>query len=70
MRTYDYILAMREENQSVGLDPFSDSDYSSDDSSEFDSPEKPTLISHFICRGQGISQVFTYSILKFCISRS
>ena len=51
MRTYDYILAMKEENQFT-VDPFDDSDMSSDDSSDFDSPEKPTLLSRFICRGQ------------------
>ncbi|KAJ4727927.1 S-acyltransferase [Melia azedarach] len=48
MRTYDYILAMREQNQFPELD---DSDFSSDDSSEFDSPEKQTLVSRFMCRG-------------------
>ncbi|XVF22203.1 hypothetical protein REPUB_Repub12eG0153400 [Reevesia pubescens] len=51
MRTYDYILAMKEENQFT-IDPFDDSDISSDDSSDFDSPEKPTFVSRFICRGQ------------------
>ncbi|RVX01622.1 Protein S-acyltransferase 18 [Vitis vinifera] len=56
MRTYDYILAMREENQPMELDPFNDSDFSSDDSSEFDSPEKPTFVSRFICRGQRMNQ--------------
>ncbi|KDP28346.1 hypothetical protein JCGZ_14117 [Jatropha curcas] len=49
MRTYDYILAMKEENQSMELDPFDDSDFSSD--SDFDSPEKPSFVSRFICRG-------------------
>ncbi|KAK9086193.1 hypothetical protein Syun_028587 [Stephania yunnanensis] len=51
MRTYDYILAMKEENESVEVDPFDDSDFSSDDSDEFSSPEKPTFVSHFICKG-------------------
>lgn len=52
IRTYDYILAMKEENQ-FPVDPFDDiSDISSDDSSDFDSPEKPTFVSRFICRGQ------------------
>ncbi|XVE77392.1 hypothetical protein DITRI_Ditri13aG0058800 [Diplodiscus trichospermus] len=51
MRTYDYILAMKEDNQ-FPVDPFGDSDISSDDSSDFDSPEKPTFVSRFICRGQ------------------
>ncbi|KAK8702325.1 hypothetical protein V6N13_020686 [Hibiscus sabdariffa] len=52
MRTYDYILAMKEENQFT-LDTFDDSDVSSDDSSDFDSPEKPSFMSRFLCRGQG-----------------
>ncbi|XP_017969476.1 PREDICTED: protein S-acyltransferase 18 [Theobroma cacao] len=52
MRTYDYILAMKEENQFTVDDPFDDSDISSDDSSDFDSPEKPTFVSRFLCRGQ------------------
>ncbi|XVF80388.1 hypothetical protein PTKIN_Ptkin15bG0066500 [Pterospermum kingtungense] len=51
IRTYDYILAMKEENQ-FPVDPFDVSDMSSDDSSDFDSPEKPTFVSRFICRGQ------------------
>ncbi|MBA0562991.1 hypothetical protein Golob_008008 [Gossypium lobatum] len=50
MRTYDYILAMKEENQFT-VDPFDDSDVSSDDSSDFDSPEKATFLSRFICKG-------------------
>ncbi|EEF27251.1 zinc finger protein, putative [Ricinus communis] len=50
MRTYDYILAMKEETQAMELDPFDDSDFSSD--SDFDSPEKPTFVSRFICRGR------------------
>ncbi|KAK3445774.1 hypothetical protein EUGRSUZ_A01002 [Eucalyptus grandis] len=48
MRTYDYILAMRE-NQTVGFDVFDDSD--SDDSSDYDSPEKSTFMSRFVCSG-------------------
>ncbi|CAB4271818.1 unnamed protein product [Prunus armeniaca] len=56
MRTYDYILAMKEESQSIEMDPFDDSDFSSDLSSDFDSPEKPSFISRFICRGRGITQ--------------
>ncbi|XP_042405533.1 protein S-acyltransferase 18-like [Zingiber officinale] len=48
MRTYDYILAMREESQSV--DPFDELYSSSDDSEDdLDSPERPTLFSR-ICR--------------------
>ncbi|CAL5208778.1 unnamed protein product [Lathyrus oleraceus] len=52
MRTYDYILAMREENDAMELESFDDSDLSSDDSIDFDSPEKPTLMSRFLCKGQ------------------
>ncbi|KAF6172254.1 hypothetical protein GIB67_024876 [Kingdonia uniflora] len=55
MRTYDYILAMREENQSVEVDPFSDSDSSSDES-DFDSPEKSKFISRFICKESRTTQ--------------
>ncbi|KAK7344332.1 hypothetical protein VNO77_13807 [Canavalia gladiata] len=51
MRTYDYILAMREENQDMELESLDDSDFSSDDSFDFDSPEKPTLMSRFLCKG-------------------
>ncbi|ESQ37821.1 hypothetical protein EUTSA_v10028590mg [Eutrema salsugineum] len=53
MRTYDYILAMREENQFAEEDPFDELDSSSDESSDFDSPERPihtTFISKFMCR--------------------
>lgn len=58
MRTYDYILAMREENQTADLDPFDDSDADSDESSNFSSPEKPSFVSQFICRGgQRLNQV-------------
>lgn len=56
MRTYDYILAMREENQAMELESFDDSDLSSDDSIDFDSPEKPTLMSRFLCKGQRENQ--------------
>lgn len=57
IRTYDYILAMKEESQLMELDPFNDSESSSDESTDVDSPEKPTFVSRFICRGQGINQV-------------
>lgn len=52
MRTYDYILAMREEKEAMELESFDDSDLSSDDSIDFDSPEKPTLMSRILCKGQ------------------
>ncbi|XP_077239852.1 DHHC-type zinc finger family protein [Tasmannia lanceolata] len=54
MRTYDYILAMKEESQSFELSD--DSDSSSDESLDFSSPEKPTLVSRFICRGHKTDQ--------------
>ncbi|KAL0916516.1 hypothetical protein M5K25_014035 [Dendrobium thyrsiflorum] len=54
MRTYDYILAMREESQS--MDPFDDSDLSSDDSDYDDTPEKPRILSRFLCNGHGENQ--------------
>ncbi|KAF5194553.1 S-acyltransferase [Thalictrum thalictroides] len=59
MRTYDYILAMKEENQSMEMQPLDDLDFSSDDSSDFDSPEKPKFISRFICGGRKSSQELT-----------
>lgn len=42
---------MREENQFTQVDPFDELDSSSDESSDFDSPERPrqTLISKFMC---------------------
>ncbi|RLN29881.1 protein S-acyltransferase 18 [Panicum miliaceum] len=46
MRTYDYILAMRE--GAAAFDPFEDSD--SDESIDFDSPEKPSFMSRIFCR--------------------
>ncbi|QCE07174.1 protein S-acyltransferase 18 [Vigna unguiculata] len=51
MRTYDYILAMREENEAMELESLDDSDFSSEESFDFDSPEKPTLMSKFLCKG-------------------
>lgn len=57
MRTYDYILAMKEENQSMEMESLEDSDFSSDDESiGSDSLEKPSFISNFICRERGINQ--------------
>lgn len=52
MRTYDYILAMREANRFSALDPLNDSDFSSDDCSEPSSPVKPTVLSQIMCKGQ------------------
>ncbi|KAF8394749.1 hypothetical protein HHK36_020966 [Tetracentron sinense] len=48
MRTYDYILAMKEVNQSLEVEPFKELDFYSDES---DSPEKPTFISNFASLG-------------------
>ncbi|XP_052184621.1 protein S-acyltransferase 18 [Diospyros lotus] len=56
MRTYDYILAMREENQSMEQESFEDLDFSSDESIDFDSPEKPTFVSRLICKEQSKDQ--------------
>lgn len=64
MRTYDYILAMREENENIELDPFSDSD---SDDSDYDSPEKPSFVSRFICRGQNPNQVISSIMLKLIV---
>lgn len=67
MRTYDYILAMREENQSMEIDPFNESDFSSDESTDFDdSPEKPSFVSRFICRGYRRNQV-RFKIYTACL---
>ncbi|KAI5674849.1 hypothetical protein M9H77_05799 [Catharanthus roseus] len=55
MRTYDYILALRDENQFMELDSLEDSDYSSDESINSTSPEKPRFISRFIRRA-GMNQ--------------
>ncbi|KAL8089196.1 hypothetical protein AgCh_038832 [Apium graveolens] len=53
MKTYDYILAMKEANQSMELESIDDSDFSSDDESfDSDFSEKPSFISKFICRDQ------------------
>ncbi|KAJ8573652.1 hypothetical protein K7X08_010163 [Anisodus acutangulus] len=58
MRTYDYILAMREENQSMELLESSeeDSDSSSDESIDFDSPEKRSLVSRLTCKEKKMNQ--------------
>ncbi|KAM7521365.1 hypothetical protein LguiA_011267 [Lonicera macranthoides] len=56
MRTYDYILAMKEENQFMELESLDSSDFSSDESIDSDSPKEPRFISRFICREEGIHQ--------------
>lgn len=55
---------MKEESQSIEMDPFDDSDFSSDLSSDFDSPEKPSFISRFICRGRGVTQVQSHILYR------
>lgn len=63
MRTYDYILAMREENQSMDLESLEDSDSSSDESTDFDSPEKQSFSSRLKCtEGRIKSQVQCWSL--------
>uniref|UniRef100_A0A0E0ML53 S-acyltransferase n=1 Tax=Oryza punctata TaxID=4537 RepID=A0A0E0ML53_ORYPU len=54
MRTYDYILAMREAAQA--FDPLDDSDSSSDESIDFDSPEKPSFLSRIFCRKDELNE--------------
>ncbi|ERN02042.1 hypothetical protein AMTRI_Chr02g266100 [Amborella trichopoda] len=60
MRTYDYILAMREEREATEL--FYDSDSSSDDDFELDSPQRSSFISRFICKGCQTNQTRRLSI--------
>lgn len=60
MRTYDYVLAMKEENnQFMELDSPEDSDYSSDESIDIDSAssEKPKCMSWFVCSRGGENRV-------------
>ncbi|XP_062204245.1 protein S-acyltransferase 18 [Phragmites australis] len=52
MRTYDYILAMREAGQA--FDPFDDSD--SDESIDFDSPERPSFLYRMFCRKDEVNE--------------
>ncbi|XAR60177.1 Protein S-acyltransferase [Bertholletia excelsa] len=56
MRTYDYILAMREENQSMELESSEDSDFSSDESLDSDYLEKPTFVSQLIQKKRQVNQ--------------
>jgi palmitoyltransferase ZDHHC1/11 len=68
MRTYDYILAMREEAKSFE-DPFDDSDESSDDDSTyFNTPEKPTFFSRLLCQDSQPNEVIFHSLfILICI---
>ncbi|XP_010241438.1 PREDICTED: protein S-acyltransferase 18 [Nelumbo nucifera] len=61
MKTYDYILAMKEENQFDG-ELFDDSDTSSDESTDFESPEKHRFASKFLCGGENTRQLTRLSI--------
>lgn len=63
MRTYDYILAMKEENQVMEVESEEDLDFSSDESIDFNSPEKTSFISRIICREEGSNQVNAMDIL-------
>ncbi|KAG8389630.1 hypothetical protein BUALT_Bualt02G0249000 [Buddleja alternifolia] len=60
--TYEYILAMKEENQSMELESLEDSDFSSDDDDDddesggFGSPEKSAYISRIICKDGRMQQ--------------
>ncbi|XP_047053222.1 protein S-acyltransferase 18-like [Lolium rigidum] len=54
MRTYDYILALREAAQAY--DPFDDSDISSEESIDFDSPERPSFMSRIFCRKDEVNE--------------
>ncbi|XP_051141863.1 protein S-acyltransferase 18 [Andrographis paniculata] len=64
--TYDYILAMKEANQSMEMESFEDSDFTSDDDDDDDenevapnsvfSPEQPAFISRIICKQGKIQQ--------------
>lgn len=60
MRTYDYILAMREAG--AAFDPFEDSD--SDESIDFDSPEKPSFFSRVFCRKDEVNEVSSFFFLE------
>ena len=62
MRTYDYILAMREGR--AAFDPFEDSD--SDESIDFDSPEKPSFLSRVFCRKDEGNEVRNNELLDCC----
>jgi len=62
MRTYDYILAMREGG--AAFDPFEDSD--SDESIDFDSPEKPSFLSRVFCRKDELNEVRNNKLLHCC----
>lgn len=63
MRTYDYIMAMKEENELLEQElSEEDSDFSSDESVELDSPEKTRFR---ICR-ERIPEVCNMYAISFC----
>ena len=49
MRTYDYILAMREENRSLELEESDDSDFSLDESTDSDSLDEQPFATRDSC---------------------
>ncbi|GAB2301987.1 hypothetical protein Dimus_036093 [Dionaea muscipula] len=55
MKTYDYILAARQENELKQLDE-SESDWSSDDSIESQSPKKQNFLRNFTCKEESRNQ--------------
>ncbi|GMH20932.1 hypothetical protein Nepgr_022774 [Nepenthes gracilis] len=59
MRTYDYILAMKEENEFLQLD---DSDSSSDESIENDSYKKQNFMANLMCRERASQRAGQLSI--------
>lgn len=69
MKTYDYILAMREENSFAEIDSSDDSDSSSDESTDFVTPKKITCLSRIICREDKLNQAsFIYFNFEVLIS--
>lgn len=64
MRTYDYILAMRVAG--TAFDPFENSD--SDESIDFDSPEKPSFLSSVFCRKDELNEVRSKKVQNYCTS--
>lgn len=68
MRTYDYIMAMKEENTLLEQEMSDDdSDISSDESTDFDSPEKSSRFG--ICK-ERIPEVCKFENLTFCGSKN
>lgn len=71
--TYDYILAMKEENQIMELESLEDSDFTSSDDEEsvdLDSSQKPAFISRFTCKEGKMQQVTCFYSLCIYIHYS